>query len=186
MFFTRGERKHARGASIWMNTEEGGDGRVTVEELIDRYGDDILRLCLLYLGDRQLAEDAFQETFTKAWRQLATFRGESSVKTWLSRIAVNTCRSMLRTPWLRLRRKCADLDSLLDLRAPEEADRLPVTQAVCALPDPYREVIVLYYYQDMKLREIADALGIPVNSVSTRLRRARMLLGKALKEEAEA
>ena len=76
-----------------------------IEELIDLYGDDILRLCLLYLGDRQLAEDAFQETFVKAWKRMSSFRGESSVKTWLCTIAVNTCRSMLRTGWLRMRRK---------------------------------------------------------------------------------
>ena len=62
---------------------------MTVEELIDQHGDDILRLCLLYMGERQLAEDAFQETFVRAWRHLPGFRGESSVKTWLSHIAVN-------------------------------------------------------------------------------------------------
>ena len=68
-----------------------------IEELIDLYGDAILRLCILYLGDRQLAEDAFQETFLKAWEKWDGFRGESSVKTWLTRIAVNTCRDMLRS-----------------------------------------------------------------------------------------
>ena len=54
---------------------------MTVEELIDQHGDDILRLCLLYMGERQLAEDAFQETFVRAWRHLSAFRGESSAKT---------------------------------------------------------------------------------------------------------
>lgn len=52
-----------------------------VEELIDRYGDDILRLSIAYLGDRGMAEDAFQETFLKAWRSRDAFRGESSEKT---------------------------------------------------------------------------------------------------------
>ena len=56
---------------------------MTVEELIDQHGDDILRLCLLYMGERQLAEDAFKETFVRAWRHMDGFRGESSVKTWL-------------------------------------------------------------------------------------------------------
>ena len=55
----------------------------TAETLIDAYGDELLRLCLLYLGDRQLAEDAFQETMVKAWRALPGFRGESGAKTWL-------------------------------------------------------------------------------------------------------
>lgn len=159
---------------------------VRIEELIDLYGDDILRLCLLYMGDRQLAEDAFQETLIRAWKNLPGFRGESSVRTWLSHIAVNTCKSMLRTPWLRMRRRSASVDVLLDLPAPAAEDHHDLVHAVCALPDRYREVIVLHYYQDMKLREIADMLHIPANTVSTRLRKARLLLGQALEGEGDA
>ena len=154
-----------------------------IEELIDLYGDDILRLCLMYLGDRQLAEDAFQETFVRAWKHLSAFRGESSVKTWLSRIAANTCRSMLRTTWLRMRRKSQSVDALLDLPAPEAEEHRKLTRAVYALPGKYREVVVLHYMQDMKLREIAALLHIPENTVSTRLRKARKLLGEALEGE---
>lgn len=77
----------------------------TAEALIDAYGDELLRLCLLYLGDRQLAEDAFQETMVKAWRALPDFRGESGAKTWLFHIAVNTCRDMLRSGWMRMAQK---------------------------------------------------------------------------------
>lgn len=157
-----------------------------IEELIDRYGDDILRLCLLYLGDRQLAEDAFQDTFVKAWKNLSSFKGESSVKTWLSQIAANTCRSMLRSPWLRMRRRSRSVDELLSLPAPESEDHTSLVQAVCALPDKYREVIVLHYEQEMKLREIAQLLRIPANTVSTRLRKARKLLGAALEGEDDA
>jgi RNA polymerase sigma-70 factor (ECF subfamily) len=76
-----------------------------IEELIDLYGDGILRLCILYLGDRHLAEDAFQETFVKAWKKRDDFRGDSSVKTWLTRIAINTCRDLLRSGWFRTMRR---------------------------------------------------------------------------------
>lgn len=157
-----------------------------IEELIDLYGDDILRLCLLYMGDRQLAEDAFQETLVKAWKNMSGFRGACSIRTWLSRIAVNTCKSMLRTPWIRMRRRSQSVDDLLNLPAPEAEDYRELAQAVCALPDRYREVVFLYYHQDMRLREIAQVLHIPVNTVSTRLRRARMLLGQALEGEVDA
>ena len=159
---------------------------MNIEELIDRHGEDILRLCLYYLGDRQLAEDAFQETFVKAWRRQDSFRGESSEKTWLTHIAVNTCRDMLRSGWLRMQRRSVPADALFDLAAPEAEDLSPVRDAVLALPGKYREVILLYYDQDMKIREIAQLLHLPVNSVSTRLRRARALLGKTLREEIEA
>lgn len=159
---------------------------MNMEELISLYGDDILRLCLLYLGDRQLAEDAFQETFVKAWRRKDTFRGESSIKTWLSRIAVNTCRDMLRRGWFRLMKRSEPIESLFALAAPQEEARADVRDAVLALPGKYREVIVLYYDQEMTLKEIAETTGMTVNSVSTRLRRARALLRKALGEEVDA
>jgi len=159
---------------------------LNIEEMMIRYGDGIFRLCLLYLGDRQLAEDAFQETFVKAWKHKETFRGESSEKTWLSRIAVNTCRDMLRSGWFRLLKRSEPIDTLLALAAPEREERAPVRDAVLSLPGKYREVIVLYYDQEMTMKEIGQALRLPVNSVSTRLRRARMLLKKALGEEVDA
>lgn len=159
---------------------------MTVEELIDQHGDDILRLCLLYMGERQLAEDAFQETFVRAWRHMNTFRGESSVKTWLSHIAVNVCRDMLRTPWLRMRRSARSVEEMEHLPAPDAAPRHELMDAIRALPDKYREVIVLVYVQDMKLREAAAQLRLPVPTVSTRLRRARARLAQLLSEEVDA
>ena len=159
---------------------------MTVAELIDQHGDDILRLCLLYMGERQLAEDAFQETFVRAWRHMNTFRGESSAKTWLSHIAVNVCRDMLRTPWLRMRRSVRSVEEMEHLPAPDAMPRRELTDAVLALPDKYREVIVLVYYQDMKLGEAAALLRLPVPTVSTRLRRARARLAQLLSEEVDA
>ena len=159
---------------------------MTVAELIDQHGDDILRLCLLYMGERQLAEDAFQETFVRAWRHMNTFRGESSVKTWLSHIAVNVCRDMLRTPWLRMRRSARSVEEMEHLPAPDATPRHELMDAIRALPDKYREVIVLVYVQDMKLREAAAQLRLPVPTVSTRLRRARARLRQLLSEEVDA
>lgn len=157
-----------------------------IEELIDLYGDDILRLCLSYLGHRQLAEDAFQETFLKAWKHLPSFRGESSVRTWLSQIAVNTCRDLLRSSWLRMWRRSQPVETLLDLASPQiPQPPSPVLEAVLALPGRYREVILLYYDQNLNAREIAECLHLPANTVSTRLRRARAMLGKTLKGEIE-
>ncbi len=156
-----------------------------VEELIDLYGDDVLRLCLAYLGDRGLAEDAFQETFLKAWRSSDRFRGESSPKTWLCAIAVNTCRDQLRSRWFRMWRKSQPIESLLDLAAPQEADNAPLVKAVFSLPGMYREVVLLYYDQNLNTQEIANMLHLSVNTVSTRLRRARKQLEKALKGEIE-
>ena len=173
-------------AGVLPDASRHGRG-LSVEELIDSYGDDVLRLCVLILGDRQLAEDAFQITMTKAWRQLASFRGESGEKTWLSHIAANVCRDMLRTGWMRLLRRSDPIEALPELAAPgEDEGGSGVRDAVLALPGRYREVIVLYYFEDMKQREIAQALRLPVHTVSTRLRRARAMLAKALGEEVTA
>ena len=97
----------------------------TAETLIDAYGDELLRLCLLYLGDRQLAEDAFQETMVKAWRALPGFRGESGAKTWLFHIAVNTCRDMLRSGWMRMRRRSVPLEVMPELADDSEIEIRP-------------------------------------------------------------
>lgn len=155
-----------------------------IEELIDLYGDDILRLCILYLGDRHLAEDAFQDTFLKAWKKLDTFRGESSAKTWLTRIAVNTCKDVLRSGWFRMRRKSQPAELLFVLSTDEDIqEETAVRDALLRLPGIYREVILLHYDQGMKIREMAESLNLSPNSVSTRLRRARTLIEKELKEE---
>ena len=148
----------------------------TAEALIDAYGDELLRLCLLYLGDRQLAEDAFQETMVKAWRALPDFRGESGAKTWLFHIAVNTCRDMLRSGWMRMRKSSVPLEVMPELAGQEDGHLRELTASVLALPGKYREIIVLFYYKQMKIREIAEALHMPTASVSSRLRRARAML----------
>ncbi len=154
-----------------------------LEELIDLYGNAVLRLCTLYLGDRHLAEDAFQETFLKAWKKQDSFRGESSIKTWLMHIAVNTCRDMLRSGWFRTMRRSQPVETLLSLSSGGDLqEETAVRDAVLHLPGIYREVILLHYDQGMNTREIAASLGLPPNSVSTRLRRARALLEKELKE----
>lgn len=156
---------------------------MTIEELIDLYGDGIYRLCILYLGDRQLAEDAFQETFLKAWKKRDSFRGDSHIKTWLTHIAVNTCKDMLRSGWFRMMRRSQPVETLFDLSTGGDIqEEAAVRDAVLRLPGMYREVILLYYDQGMKITRIAEALGLSPNAVSTRLRRARALLEKELKE----
>ena len=74
---------------------------MSMERMIHAHGSELLRLCLLLLGDRASAEDALQDTFVKAWRGLDGFRGDANERTWLTRIAVNTCRDCLKSAWRR-------------------------------------------------------------------------------------
>ena len=73
----------------------------TIIRLMNIYGDSILRMCFLYLKDYHLAEDAAQETFIKAMNSYDMFHSLSSEKTWLTRIAINCCKNIMRTNWFR-------------------------------------------------------------------------------------
>lgn len=153
---------------------------VDLEQLIDRYGDGLLRMCLMYLKDYASAEDAVQETFLRAYRKFDTFEGRCSVKTWLTIIAINVCRNMLRAPWSR---RTVGEEALLSLKAadPEMPDPT-VARAVMKLPRDQRTAVVLYYVQGLKIREIAQVMGVPVPTVSSRLSRAKQKLHAELKE----
>lgn len=140
--------------------------------LMTQYEREILRTCCAILRDRQLAEDATQETFWKAYRHFGSFRGEASEKTWLMRIAIHVCADLRRSRWFRLtERRAAAL--------PEESctpQDTALADAILRLPQKQREAILLYYYQGMTVEETADALGIRPSSVSVRLKRARARL----------
>lgn len=143
-----------------------------LERLMTCYGDEIKRLCCLYTKDMALAEDAAQETFIKAWRSYDQFRGDCSEKTWLTHIAVNICRDMLRTAWFRRmdrRRVPEELPLIQEGSMPDPT----LAQEIMALSRPYREVILLYYYQGFNAAEIAEILGANVSTVKSRLQRAR-------------
>lgn len=153
--------------------DQARDPNHELECLVLQYQQPLLRTCFLYLRDRTLAEDAVQETFLKAYRSLASFRGECSEKTWLMKIAINTCCDLRRAHRLR-RIDPRRIPELLPQAAEPftEAEEALVTQ-VMQLPRKLREVILLYYYQDMTVTEIAVSLGISQSSVSGRLKRAR-------------
>ena len=151
------------------------EGDRWLEQAVKSYGDGLLRLCFLYFHDRHLAEDAVQETFVRAWRAYGGFRQASRDKTWLTRIAVNVCKSALR------RERPLPL-----LDAPEGSYEAQfrddtVLQAVCALPDKLREVVLLYYFQELTTPEIAQMLHLPRNVITARLSRARAQLKPQLK-----
>lgn len=145
-------------------------------ELVGRYQKLLLRMCYVYLRDEETARDAVQETFLKAYRALDGFRGESSEKTWLIRIALNTCRSMQRSAWQRRLDRRITPEDLPDREAPARERDSDVMCSVMELPVRLREVVMLYYWQDMNVCEIAETLGVSQSTVSRRLQQARKKL----------
>ena len=157
-----------------------GEREARLCRLMTLYERELLRMCYVYLRDLPLAEDATQETFVKAYRHLADFRGESAEKTWLMRIAINTCKDMRRAAWFRYVDRSVTPEQAPDPTEDVAAEDDALTCEVMRLPRKLMEVVLLYYYQGMTLEEIAQALGITAPSVSARLKRARDKLRIAL------
>lgn len=152
-----------------------------MDYLISEYGDSLLRMAFLYLRDEHLAQDAVQDTMLKVFMNYSEFNGEASEKTWIMRIAINVCKDYLRKAW----RKHIDAYAALErIPAPDNIDSTiddTLIKQVMQLPSKYKEVILLFYYQGMKISEIAETLHIPDRTVSTRLKRARDRLKANLK-----
>ena len=144
----------------------------TFTQLVEAYQPMLIRLCYVYLRDAEQARDAVQETFLKAYRSLPSFRRECSEKNWLIRIAINTCKDMQRTPWHRFVDKRITPDQL-PMAQEITTDEPELMCEILRLSPKLREVILLYYWQEMGVQQIADLLNISQGSVSNRLRRAR-------------
>ena len=152
----------------------------TIERLITQYQKPLLRLCYVQLHDKTLAEDAVQETFLKACNGLGTFRGESSEKPWLTRIAMNVCRDYQRGSWFKHTDRSITPDMLQIGEVQPDTEDMDLSLAVMKLPRKLREAVLLYYYQDMGTEEMAKALGITQSTVSYRLQKGREKLRKLL------
>lgn len=161
------------------NACETADERI--QRMMETHGSALLRLCYLDLRDVMLAQDAVQDSFFKAYQKLDTFRGECSEKTWLTRIAINTCRDYRRKAWLRWVDRRIDIDRLIiPGGTPVDSKDDTVLKAVMALPAREREPVLMRYYQELRLHEISQALGIPEGTVTSRLNRARAKLRRQL------
>jgi len=176
--------------SLWLEQCRAGDS-TAIEKLVGTYQRDVYRLALSILDDLHDAEDATQEVFLAALRALDSFHGEASFKTWLFSITINVSRSRWRRRQSRARLQGL-LQSLFHLRVPEvlpdekaEKDESDAAlwRAVRALDDKHRVPVVLRYYHDLPVADIAAMLKIPIGTVHSRLNHARERLRDLLKEE---
>ena len=153
-----------------------------LETLMNQYGDAILRFCTLQLRDAKLAEDAAQDVFIKAWKAMDGFQSRSSEKTWLYRIAINTCRDYQRTGWFRWMDRSVTPEDLLQTGCEEsQFDSLPITQAMQTLPPKWRTAVYLRYCEGMKLSEVAKLLQVSEATIKRWLSKAAAVLRQQLK-----
>lgn len=157
-----------------METVKGPDSNeARIEHMISLYQLPLLRLCIMYLHDEDAAKDAVQETFIKAYRSLDGFRADASEKTWLTRIAINTCKNMYRSGWFRHVDRSVSLDQIAERPAPADPGDDMLTTEIMNLPVKLKEAALLCWLQGMTYEEAADVLGISRQAVSSRLNRAR-------------
>ena len=142
----------------------------------------ILRLCFAFLGDTALAEDAVQETFFKAWKSYDRFRANAAEKTWITRIAVNTCKDLLKSAWARNTDRSVTPDLLPEGSVPFEERDDTVTRAVMSLQPGLKEVTLLHWYQGMTLEEMGRVLHLPRSTINYRLKKAKAILKKELED----
>ncbi len=145
----------------------------------------LLKICIVYLGDPSTAEDVVQETYLKAWKAIDNFesRNGCSEKTWLTSIAINTCKSCLRNRWSRHVDTHKDIEEVLAHLTDVPFEDRELFIDIARLPEKYKSVILLYYYQRMTQQEVAEALGISRSLVKYRLKKALDALRIEIGEE---
>jgi RNA polymerase sigma-70 factor, ECF subfamily len=153
------------------------------DEIVTRYQVRLFRFAYRLLRDRAEAEDAVQETFVRAYRALPAYRPDGFFSSWIYRIALNECRRRIRS-----RRATVGLEFAVTAASGPDPQSLALAsernhilrQAVDALPEHYRLVMVLFYFEELSVDQIARTLEVSVSAVKVRLHRGRERLATRL------
>lgn len=169
-----------------MNREEK---ELLLEKIMIDYGNELVRLAFSYVKDAEVAKDMTQNTFIKCYKNLDSFRFDAQIKTWLYRITINECKDYLKSWQYKKVQVKSFIHETTKAILPstekiviEKFNSEEIKDTIFSLPKVYREVVYLYYYDSLTTEEIADVLHISVNTVKTRLRRAKQRLYLVIKE----
>ncbi len=165
-----------------MKTKETG---LTMDEVIDKYADMVYRIAYTAMKNEEDAQDVFQEVFLRLTSNLAKLKSEEHIKAWLIRVTSNCAKKHFASYWNR------NVQSITEMEMDEpgacddyeSVEGNPVTQAVKELPEKYRIPIHLFYYEQLSIQEIADALDMKESTVKSHLFRARDILKNKLEGE---
>ena len=150
-------------------------------DVIEYYKDMVYRIAFTYCKNASDADDITQEVFLRYLKSKKEFDGEEHLKAWLIRITINLSKNFLRSAWFRKTVSISDHEH--ENLCAEEQAQPKIYNAVLSLPEKYRSVVLLYYYEDYNVGETAKILRRSETSVQTQLQRARTMLKLKLKEE---
>lgn len=156
--------------------------RRSVDEAFQKYGDRVFSAAFSICRCREDADDVVQDTFLKYYLQNRDYIDDTHLKAWLLRVAVNRAKDISHTFWRKNRVSWEEYMDELEFAQPEDRS---LFQAVMRLPERYRTVIHLFYYEEYSVQEIASILGRSQGTVKSQLSRGRQLLKTMLTEDLE-
>ncbi|MGO5010526.1 sigma-70 family RNA polymerase sigma factor [Niallia sp. Sow4_A1] len=160
-----------------------------IDNIMTMYGQEILQLVYSYVNNKEIAEELTQDIFVKCYNSLHTFKGKSTIRTWLWRIAINHSKDYLKS-WYNKNVINVKNENVFDLKKRESVEVMVIRKddedrlvsSVMNLPIIYREVIYLFYFEELTIKEISNIIQVKQNTVKTRLRRAKELLKQELED----
>ena len=163
------------------------DAEQWLVEIMDTYGDRLTKLAFSYLRDWGAAQEVVQDVFLVCYKSRESCEEIEYFKAWIYRITINRCKDVLRTAWVKRVVVNNTFFQFLNAqeRTPEQESvrqqsNHELVEIILCLPLKYRETILLYYYEELSVQEISDLLKMKANTVKTRLKRGRELLGDTL------
>ena len=154
---------------------------VIFNQLMEDYATDLKRIAFLYVNDMYECEDIIQEVFISCYQNLSSFKHESSYKTWLIRITINKCKDYKKR-WSVKKLFYKPIISP-DFTAPSSEEQFineqysrNMIEQIANLPTKYKEVLILYYYQQMSMTEVSEILNVNINTIKSRLLRGKKIL----------
>lgn len=152
-----------------------------IAELVDKYGDMVLRIAYTYLKNQADAEDALQELFLRIMDKKPEFNDAKHEKLWIVRTAINICKNKINLFWNK--NKCS-IDDIAEIKSYDKYNTdSDVLKAVMSLPEKYRIVVYMFYYEEYTTPEISEILHKSDTTVRSLLHRARNKLKSILKED---
>jgi RNA polymerase sigma factor (sigma-70 family) len=158
-----------------------------LESIMDEYGERLTKLSYHYLHDWGKAQEVVQDVFVTCYKHLDEYDEINSYKSWIYRVTINRCKDKLRSSLLKRFIFNNDLLKNMDSMEPNPEEKVLkdredefLSKCVLSLPVKYREVIILFYYEEMSINEISSLLDVKQNTIKTRLKRSRDLLKNLL------